>query len=413
MPARWLCILVGTVLAAAAAGAADARAAGITAEGCQWSEFTRLPGLSTFPDTNTQVYQCVYSAGSAHHTVIRGRPPAARFWSFALIDQARREIDNISDDQVQLGPDGSYEIAVRVDCAGAANCLETKRSPAPLAPERIYHRIYVPDGDEFGGVPLPSVRYVAEGPLDAPLGGSLPSPFPDDTLAQLESELTQPLLPGGEGYEALAAASGLEPSVAPGSTGEDPQPQRFRGTGSAQIDTLEAAGVPAPVIELARAAQGQGGFGATKDNAYATMGFNVRSGNVELAALAPTYRSQHDIAANGLGVDDGSEQVRYWSLCTTQATRPVDCLRDENVVLDEGGFFRAVISPTCPVEGYANCLRSGALGATGGAAVGTLIYRNTAAADSFYNDDGPRTCPSPDTMFCGDYALSARYVPRP
>lgn len=158
MLARWLCIAVGTAVLAAGSGAADARAAGVTAEGCQWSEFTRLPGLSTFPDTNTQVYQCVYSAGNAHHTVIRGRPPAARFWSFALIDQARREIDNISDDQVRLGPDGSYEIAVRVDCAGAANCMETKGSPAPLAPERIYHRIYVPDGDEFGGVPLPSVR---------------------------------------------------------------------------------------------------------------------------------------------------------------------------------------------------------------------------------------------------------------
>lgn len=406
---RWLAAVLATATFASAAS--GAQGATITTDGCQWSEFTRLPGASTYPDTNTQIFQCVYSAGSTHHTVISGRPPAARFWSFALIDQARREIDNISDDDVQLDADGRYEIAIRVECGAAPNCLETKGSPAPLAPERIYHRIYVPDGDEFGGVPLPEVRYVA----DSPFGVSSSLPFGSGTLAEQSAELTRPLVAGGEGYEALAASTGLEPSVGPDATGDDPEPARFQGTGYKQLDSLEKSGVPPELVALARAGLGQGGFGATADNAYLTMPYDPRLGNVELTSRGPRYRRQHETAANDLGATGDQVQVRYWSLCTTQATRPVDCLRDENVVVDEDGDFTVVIAPTCPTAGYANCLRSGALGVAGGASAGPLLllYRNTLAAPAFSNDAGPKVCPEGTTMFCGDYALEARYVARP
>src|SRR5207249_473919 len=68
-------------------------------------EFTGTAGLSTFPDTNTRVYQSAWVANDAVETVIRGRPPAARFWSFALIDNSRKEIAYIADSQVALAPD--------------------------------------------------------------------------------------------------------------------------------------------------------------------------------------------------------------------------------------------------------------------------------------------------------------------
>jgi hypothetical protein len=126
-----------------------------------------------------------------------------------------------------------------------------------------------------------------------------------------------------------------------------------------------------------------------------------------IRAKAPTYRKQHSFAANALGRSDGSEQVRYWSLCSVVATRPVDCLRDENVIVDDRGFFDVVIAPACPVAGYRNCLRAGRSDS------GNTFYRNTLPSESFYNEHGPRECPAGhESVFCGDYAPKARYVPR-
>lgn len=398
----FLSVAVG---AAGVMAAPTAATAGTGAGGCAWTEFTRLPGLSTYPDTNTQIYQCVYSAGPLHETVIEGRPPRARYWSFAVLDQARREIDNISDHEVQLRADGGYQIRVALDCAGAPNCIDLRTAPAPLVPERIFYRVYVPEGDEHGG-PLPQVTYrLSAGPDERV------ELFDDGTVAAYESELTQPLTPGGAVADALARPSGLE-QPAPGAA-PDPQPERFRGTGARQVDNLEQGGVvPKPVIDLLRQALGTGGFGATRDNAYVSLNQDMRLGNLVLRAKAPTYRTQSATPANDRGRADGSEQVRYWSLCTTQATRPVDCVRDENVELDEDGFFEIVLSPSCPTAGYATCLRTGALSA-GGSPQSSLIYRNNLASESFYNDRGPALCPNAETMFCGDYSLRAHYVARP
>lgn len=373
------------------------------AGGCPWTEFTRLPGASAFPDTNTQVFQCVYSAGPAHETVITGEPPAARFWSFALVDQARREIDNISDDEIQLNADGRYRIVVRTDCRDATNCIETAGGPVPTAPGLVYYRLYVPE-EQYGGVGLPEVRYLAPGTTG---GAAIPHA---ELLADHEYALTDPIAPGGEGYEALARHSGFERSVDE-PTAADPQPERFRGTGAAQVDDLEAAGAPAPVVGAARTVLGEGGFGGTRDNAYLTVPYDMRQGNVVLRAKAPTYRGSGGSAANDLGRTDRSEQVRFWSLCTTQATRSVDCIRDEQVTLDADGYFDVILSPVCPVSGHLVCLRTGV---TSGVGRGTLLYRNTLPEDSFYNDLGPAVCPeTAPSMFCGDYALIARYVARP
>ena len=335
--------------------------------------------------------------------MITGRPPAARFWSFALVDQARREVDNISDDEIHVDPDGLYRVVVRTDCGDAPNCIETAGAPAPAAPGLVYYRLYVPE-EQYGGVGLPELRYRAP---SAPAGPAIPLA---EVLADHEYALTEPIAPGGEGYEALARHSGFERAVDE-PTAADPQPERFRGTGAAQVDDLEAAGTPAPVVGAARTALGEGGFGGTRDNAYLTVPYDMRQGNVVLRAKAPTYRGSGSEAANDLGRTDRSEQVRFWSLCTTQATRSVDCVRDEQVTLDADGFFDVILSPVCPVDGHLVCLRTGV---TSGIGRGTLLYRNTLPEDAFYNDLGPAVCPETSpSMFCGEYALVARYVARP
>lgn len=403
--ARALLMLLMTVAVVLpmASGEAQAQPA-VQTDDCGWSEFTRLPAFSTFPDTNTLVYQAPYSASPLHDTVIRGEAPQARYWSFAILDQARREIANLSDDEILVAGDGSYEVRVAFDCEGQGNCLQTKDAPAPVAPERIFYRLYVPDTDDTGGVGLPQLSYEARTGPDVAVG----VPVEHGTCTDAYLGATEPLVVGSELSEALASPSGLEPAVV--TPGADPAPQRNQGTGYYQVEMLRGT-VPDEVVDAVQSVRGQGGFGATQDNAYLTFGYNMRQGNVVMTAKAPTYRKQHDTAANANGVDDGTEQVRYWSLCTTQESRPVDCLRDENVVLAGDGSFDVVIAPDC--TGLPNCLRAGKLSTAGQAAVGILLYRNLLASDGFFNPKGPAECPAGETMFCGDYALVAHYLARP
>ncbi|MGH7819894.1 MAG: hypothetical protein ACREQ9_08985 [Candidatus Binatia bacterium] len=190
---------------------------------------------------------------------------------------------------------------------------------------------------------------------------------------------------------------------------------RNRGTGGQQIDQIEDMGVlPQEAMDTIRFLIGATGSGATQANAYVTALYNLRSGNLVLRAKAPTYRKQHDEAENDLGVGDGTEQVRYWSVCATQETRPVDCVRDENVLLDQDGFFRIIVAPECPVAGYHNCLRGGITSVSGLGGAPLLLYRNTLPRDDFSNERGPNVCHlgEENTVFCGEYTPVATYVPR-
>jgi hypothetical protein len=286
--------------------------------------------------------------------------------------------------------------------------LQTKAAPAPYLPGLIYYRLYVPDGNSRGGVPLPTISYVTDygsGEADSPLG--------DSQIDDQSQSLSAPLTPGGSVSEELAQPSGFEPSVSPSQVGQDPQPFRYRGLGANQIDQLQQEGLPQPVADALRTAVTQVGFGGTADNAYVEFLYDLRKGNVVMTAEAPTYRAQHASAANDLGVSDGSEQVRYWSLCATQASRPVDCLRDENVKVDASGDFTVIIAPSCPVNGYDNCLRAGKLSALSSLSADELLYRNTIASPSFANDGGPEACPPTPSEFCGPYKLVVHYVSRP
>jgi len=192
-------------------------------------------------------------------------------------------------------------------------------------------------------------------------------------------------------------------------------PSATRGgqPGEAQLETLEKDGVPTEITDLVRTARNAAGFGATHANAYESILYDMADGNVVLRAKAPTYREQH-APKNGWAVSDGSEQVRYWSVCTTQEAHPVDCVRDENVLADpdDPSSFTVIVSPTCPVEGYANCLRAGVTSVTAVGGAPFILYRNTLPSDAFYNDQGPLNCPNDASVFCGPYFLAPSYVAR-
>ncbi len=371
-------LLVCIMVVAAVALAPHARASSLTLGDEAWTEITALPGVTTFPDTNTRVFQSIYLAGPGVELVLRGEPPAARYWSFAILDLLNGEIANLSDRDIELGESGTYEVVVRAHCsAEITNCIDTAPEGAAGLPGRLLYRVYVPDGGDTGGVDLPSLS------VEVPLGElDLTSPIPAGTWSGLVLPLESALRPGGLVHETTAQPFGLHQPVPDGQTGPAPTVERF-GAGA--------------------------GFGSTTDNAYVTIPFHSSHGDLVLRARAPSYRSQHPEPSNTLGRADGTELVRYWSLCTTQITRPVDCVRDENVVVAGDGFFEVIVAPECPVAGYANCLRAGP---TTALVDGTVIYRNLLAADSFANSLGPAQCPPAPSQFCEDYAVHAQYVSR-
>ncbi|MGH7856839.1 MAG: hypothetical protein ACREQY_05865 [Candidatus Binatia bacterium] len=407
------------MLAIVALTAAPA-AGGVTMNDCGgFREFTRTPVVSTWPDTNTLVYEAFFYAGPTAFTRIHGMAPSARWWSFAVLDQKRAEFANLSDEEIIPNPDGTYDVDIRFGCEGAPNCLEIEGNPAAWVSGRIFYRLYVPDGDETGGAGLPTVEVRSttnEAGEAGPIGEG-------DSCRAFLAEATRPVQHGssphgddpeeGEAFHLLASASGLENDVC--EPGAPPAVNRNRGTGGQQVDQIEGAGVlPQEAIDAIRFLVGATGSGATQANAYVSALYNLRSGNLALRAKAPTYRKQHATEANDRAVDDRSEQVRYWSVCTTQATRPIDCIRDENVVLDADGYFEIVIAPKCPVAGYENCLRGGVTGFAGLGGAPLVLYRNSLPRDDFYNERGPNVCNpgEEETVFCGEYRPVATYVPR-
>ena len=378
-----LCVCLGTRLA----GAAET-------PGPRFFEFLNLPGESTLGDPfNTTIWRSYGNAPAGSETVVRGKAPLARYWSFAVVSPRRQELSSLNDTQIQTGPDGTYEVVLRQSCAGVPNCLN---APASLAPYTllIFYRIYEPETDICGGVELPKVSYRVIGDTSGP-------PSPSSQLDPVAAVGCPPRWQATD--EVLRNISGDSDRVAPNEVGSPPA--------------------------LLRAGGSSAGTGATQDNAYLYFFYDMTQGNVVMRGKAPTYRRQRDDAVNDLGRSDGTEQTRYWSLCSTAFTRPMACLRDEQVRVGADGYFDVIIAPQCPVPGYANCLLSGPSVWDGDVAAflgkntqfapvppsgpGIAVYRNLIAAADFRHPTSPVNCPPSGTVqFCGEYALQVSYVAR-
>ena len=161
------------------------------------------------------------------------------------------------------------------------------------------------------------------------------------------------------------------------------------------------APVPVPVTSptpVGGVTYGTGPY-ANPDNIYEHIAYTTTRGNLVVSAQAPTYQTDSNPKTNDLArAADQHPQVRYWSLCTTLKGRHTgDCLRDEQVSIPAGGdVFTVIVSPTCPVAGYANCLLAGPEPLQS-----SLAYRNLLPSASFKQ-----------IAFTGPYRMTATYVAR-
>jgi hypothetical protein len=145
--------------------------------------------------------------------------------------------------------------------------------------------------------------------------------------------------------------------------------------------------------------QGEGPY-ANPDNVYEHIALSTTRGNLVVTAQAPTYQSDSFPKANDLARTAAQNpQVRYWSLCIVLKGRHTgDCLRDEQVQIPTStSSFTVIVSPICPVAGYANCILSGPEELQS-----SISYRNLLPSPSF----------APDVL-TGPYRMTATYVARP
>ena len=318
------------------------------------------------PDANSDYYLDGFGTKNGYRTVITGKVPRARYWSFTAYPPTGpgREVHDTQIAQSR----GRYTVVIAASCVGIKQTCIATSSAVPAGV--VVMRLYVPvdlNGEGTGGVPLPAISYTnaAGTPTPASLTQASGTPQVGNQIGAYRQ------LHGALPADLTRAYPPATPVVTPVNN-------------------------PPPVGLIAH---GEGRFN-NPDNAYDHVPFTTARGNLVISAQAPTYQEDSFARANDLGRPaDRAPQVRYWSLCIIlTGLHTGACLRDEQIRFPAGSDrFTAIISPTCPVAGYLNCLTAGPQPLQVSLAYRLLLPDPAFAARAFH----------------GSYALTATYVKRP
>jgi hypothetical protein len=363
----WLLGALTLALSVAACGTTSAPATTTTpVSDSGWVKDT-VQVLNIFlPDGNSDYYLGGFGTKDGAKTVISGEVPTARYWSYTAYPiPAGGPVAHVHDSNIAQSH-GRYTVTLSASCTGVGGtCLATSNAePSGM----VVLRLYVPvdlSGSGTGGVPLPTIRY--EDNSGSPI-----------SLAQ-------------------AAGSGTMQSTL----------DSYRNQHGALPQSLTRtypppAPVPVPVVDpppRGRISSGAGQFN-NPDNIYDHVRFTTTRGNLVVSAQAPTYQEDSFTPVNDLSRPASeSPQVRYWSLCIVlKDLHTGACLRDSEVHFPSGSdHFTLIVSPTCPVAGYVNCLAAGPEPLQV-----SLAWRYLLPSSTFL-----------PLAFQGPYALTANYVGRP
>lgn len=333
--------------------------------GCGWEIASNIDTMNIFyPDESAKYWVALVPVIPNTRLRIDGRFPDTRYFSYNVYDPLLRPTDAIADFELAPNNGGVNPFALEGAAAGDSYTayLEFTPQPEERTPNTIYagefsvsgvdlpqplltgliYRTYVPaEGLDFdGGVGLPILTLETDdgeveilpfadcvGPLLPTLGNTLPETGLNDVLLGVDI-MDEPLL----------LASGLVP------LGDaDARTHVFRGIPEFYLTFLaELLGLPAlaDAVETTVPSTGGGGFLSNIHNSYTYNIYYRHKGNViAYRAKAPSFRGQE-------GVEFGTEQLRYWSVCQNDVPtqRYSGCFRDEQAHLDDDGYFTAIIS---------------------------------------------------------------------
>jgi hypothetical protein len=317
------------------------------------------------PDADSIYWFDGYGTAKGAHTILEGRVPTARYWSFTAYPVPQNaDRQHVHDTQIDVSG-GRYTVTIAQNCSGVSGtCLQMGNTDGGILVMRLYVPIDVASAGT-GGVPLPTIRH--ENSSGHPL-----------TLEHASG--SSAIVHAMEGYRNQHRAL----------------PAELTQTYPPAAPVPVAMTNPPPTGVLSH---GDGPY-ANPDNVYEHIAFSTTRGNLVVTARAPTYLSDSFVKANDLARTSAQDpQVRYWSLCIVLKGRHTGhCLRDEQVHVPSGAEnFTAIVAPTCPVAGYANCIVSGPQELQS-----SISYRNLLPSPSFKLQ-----------ALTGPYRMTATYVARP
>ena len=327
MTLRTLILATATalLLAAAPAGAAAASPGAST---CGWP-VKADPDLVNvaWPDQSAEYWAAPFYATPGSTMTIRGDFPLARYMSFHLYE-ASMAVDAVTDYQIKPSTGTNPYVPGAQRRRGGTYVLHVVygQRPAHPAPNTLYaaslngepnvaglslYRLYLPQGDTTGSVPLPTVQYTT-----ATGDSALPCP---DTSSVDNGTLNQ---------------------IIQGASFPVQWPSQVPPTSTAPTWGISHSGASATSAGPVSVNTGNPFF-ANFDNVYLSLdAYRDRGDLVAFRAKAPTF------ADTARAKVMPTAQLRYWSICSNDfpTTRYVACTPDQSMHLDSEGYFTVVIS---------------------------------------------------------------------
>lgn len=325
---------------------------------CFWSRgpHSADPYLNiAYPDANVYYWAATFTVPKGAKLELQGQFPNSRYMSLISYDNAGKPIESAADylikpSQGSINPfvygnkrDGAkrdYSIEVLsqnptsqyvVGQLGQAQSVDKLHVPQyGTGQQTILYRIYLPDNNKgvTAGVPLPSPKLtLADGTV---ING-------DSACEKLNTK---------QRLQLSAAAVSIPPNqyrqLAQQADKPDTWPAKNPADWFIQLDRESLIGMYTGKIND-NARRSEGGFYPNLDNQYIRTIVNRKYGKLfVIRGKAPTVSKTFN---NDTVMSQG--QLRYWSICSNQSfanTRVNDCLFDEEIPLDEQGYYTVVVS---------------------------------------------------------------------
>lgn len=308
-----------------------------------------------YPDANVYYWAATFTIPEGAKLQLKGEFPRSRYMSFISYDEAGKPVESVADYLIKPDNNSSnpfvygqqrnpskrnYTLNVsttpitaqrKVGQIGQAQSVNQLYTPTyGKKQQMILYRIYLPDNNQSatGGVSLPTPQLtladgrVVEGDQAC---SQLKSPQP----LQLTSAAVS--IPTND-YRQLVHQAGKP----------DTWPAQNPAQWFIQLDRESLLGMfTGKINEQAR--RSEGGFYPNLDNQYIRTVVNRKYGKVfVLRGKAPTVSKTF----NNKGLLTQGD-LRYWSIYSNQGfanTRVNDCLFDEEIPVDQNGYYTVVVS---------------------------------------------------------------------
>jgi len=307
-----------------------------------------------YPDANVFYWAATFTMPSDAELYLDGNFPFARYMSIISYDGRGRPLESLADYLIEpeiksinpfinsnsrLDNNRAYKIQVlnntpvtdretgKISKISSNNTLN-----APFyGPNQqlVIYRVYLPDNETgpLGGVDLPQLRVVQGGETYSGNDACKILNASQNLAITLDAAGIPPMK-----YRELAS----QPNKAVTWPAKNP-PEWY-----IQMDRQSLIGIYTGEFNM-NAPRSTGGFFPNLDNHYLRTIINRKYGHVLMikgkAPLTPkTFNSNKKFSNN---------ELRYWSLCSNQSfgnTRVNDCLFDEEIPVDDDGYFTIFIS---------------------------------------------------------------------